>query len=63
MAEFTVVAHRELIEEWDTYRKIADFTDGSKERVLKYLVPHRSETDGTAEGEAALADDSGASIT
>lgn len=56
MATQTFANDSDLVANWGTYKAIADFEDGSKERVLKYLIPHRSETDGTAEGRAAFAD-------
>lgn len=56
MATQTFANDPDFVANWGTYQAIADFEDGSKERVLKYLIPHRSETDGTAEGIAAFRD-------
>jgi hypothetical protein len=40
--------HPELVANWSLYERIADFEDGSPERVVKYLRPHAAEMD--AEG-------------
>lgn len=55
MSSLKIYNHRELVANWDTYCQLADFEDGRVERVAGYLVPYRSEADGTAEGAANFA--------
>lgn len=49
-----IAYHPELLENWENYKSIDDFTNGLPSRVVFHLIPHRSEVDGTKEGTAQL---------
>lgn len=55
MASVEFYNHADLVDSLSTYQGIADFEDGRVDAVVSYLVPHASETDGTAEGAAQFA--------